>query len=426
MLVAVVACACLAVAGPACAASFVKGDVSLTLRADGQVKVTVVAVDASGAPVPTTARITCGTSKVFGAGGVVTDASASVHKLALPGLATPNARYFYDVTLTANGETLKLPSATTRYSFLSPPGPAADFTISIFGDTRPHSPGQKQMPAIFGGISKDIAASGSDLALGVGDYTYIQNWGSVDTRAMIDQRYEQFFGLENQVATAMPTMLATGNHEELGQPDFPQATDAWRFWFDFPGGENRYYSFDWGRNVHIVVFDETGGPLGFAGDGESGNSAQAQWLIDDLEANARPWVIVVDHVPLFHPESGDYWASSWGSTDPLGVAERDRLAAFFDEMGVDAVFAGHQHQYCRHMQDGIAYVTQGGGGAPLYSTGPGQADAYDVVYYSEHGYSTLQFDNKGTTAVLRSYKVLDAAGAQTLGDSWTLQENPRQ
>jgi hypothetical protein len=394
--------------------------------ANGRVKVVAVAVDTDGVPVPTTARITCGMSSTFGTGAVVVDSSANVHNMALPGVAAPNTRYFYDVTLTADSESVKLPSAKTRYSFLSPPGPGADFTIAVFGDTRPHSPGQKEMPDIFGGICHDIAASRADLALGLGDYTYIQYWGNVDTRLMVDQRYESFFGVENEVSSTMPTMLGTGNHEALDEAGFPQALDAWLFWFDFPGPENRYYSFDWAKNVHVVVVDETGGPLGFTGEGQPGNSAQAQWLIDDLEANTRPWVIVTDHVPLFHPEEGDYWASLWGSTDPAGVAERDRLAAFFDRMGVDAVFAGHQHQYCRHMQDGIAYVTQGGGGAPLYSTGPGQADPYDAVYYSEHGYSTVTFTGKGARAVLRSYKVLDAAGTQTIGDLYTLQDNPKR
>jgi hypothetical protein len=427
VLVAVVALVCLALAAPAHAASLVKGDVSLTLGGNGQVKVTVVAVDAGGVPVLTTARITCGTSSKFGTGAVVTDAAASVHKVALPGVLAPNTRYFYDVTLTGNGQTLSLPSVRSRYSFLSPPAPGTNFTITVFGDTRPGSPGQKAMPDIFGGIAKDIAASGSDLALGVGDYTYVQDWATTaDTRAVIDQRYESFFGVENQVATAMPTMLGTGNHECLDTAGFPQARDAWLFWFDFPGYQNRYYSFDWAKNVHVVVLDAIGDPLGFAGDGQPGNSAQAQWLIDDLKANTKPWVFVVFHAPLYDGEKGDYWQTNTGSADPAGAAERDRLAAFFVKMGVDATFSGHQHQYRRHMQDGIAYVTQGGGGAPLYAIGPGAADANDVVYYSKHGYSTVQFTNKGTVPVLRSWIVSDASGTQTLGDLYTLRDNPKQ
>lgn len=425
LVVVLLALTCLAMSAPAFAVGLVKGDVSLTLGPSGQIKLVAAAVDENGVPVATTATITCGTSSRFGSGAVLTDPAATVHKVVLPGVSTPNTRFYYDITLTGNGLTLKLPSAKTRYSFLSPPGPLTNFTIAIFGDTRPNSPGQKEMPPIFGGISKAIAGSGSDLALGVGDYTYIQYWGLVDTRAVIDQRYESFFGVENQIAGAMPTMLAVGNHEALDEPGFPQGFDAWQSWFDFPGYQNRYYSFDWAKNVHVAVLDVSGGPLGFAGDGQPGNSAQAQWLIDDLKANTRPWVFVVFHSPVYDGENGDYWLASPNTSDPAGVAERDRLAAFFVKMGVDATFSGHMHQYRRHMQDGIAYITQGGGGAPLYAVGPGQADTNDAAYYADYGYSTVTFANKGATPTLRSYKVLDASGTQTLGDIYTLKDNPK-
>jgi len=123
-------------AGAGYAAGLAKGDVSLTLGADGKLKVVVVGVDAAGVPVATTARIACGTSTKAGSGAVASDAAATAHKVVLPGVSTANSRYYYDIVLTGNGATLSLPGNGGRYAFTSPPGGAdVALTIADFGDS---------------------------------------------------------------------------------------------------------------------------------------------------------------------------------------------------------------------------------------------------------------------------------------------------
>jgi 2',3'-cyclic-nucleotide 2'-phosphodiesterase (5'-nucleotidase family) len=40
--------------------------------------------------------------------------------------------------------------------------------------------------------------------------------------------------------------------------------------------------------------------------------------------------------------------------------------AVFEKHEVTAVFSGHDHNYQRHLKNGVTYVVTGGGGAPLY------------------------------------------------------------
>ena len=42
------------------------------------------------------------------------------------------------------------------------------------------------------------------------------------------------------------------------------------------------------------------------------------------------------------------------------------LVPLFEQYRVTAVFNGHDHNYQRHVKNGVQYIVTGGGGAPLY------------------------------------------------------------
>jgi len=425
-------------AGAGYAAGLAKGDVSLTLGADGKLKVVVVGVDAAGVPVATTARIACGTSTKAGSGAVASDAAATAHKVVLPGVSTANSRYYYDIVLTGNGATLSLPGNGGRYAFTSPPGGAdVALTIADFGDSGPvYNQEWRDARKMFLPVAQGIAAAKANLVLGNGDYI---NTYSSDSTAEVDLKWENYFAVANTFSASAPTMLTVGNHEGLGDSTAMDPTtttqQAWEFWNDFPGAPgfyDRVYSFDFGKSVHVVVLDDnTYNPLGFAGDGQPGNSPMAQWLIADLEANTRPWVIVDLHQPIADPASWQFWSGVPASIPPGGPEEQARLEAFLARQGVDIVVSGHMHYYKRHVQDGVTYVTEGGAGSYIGPITQTPWDQFDVAGYSEYGYTIFKYAPKTGTVALTSYIVRANGGANgkdvttTVGDTATLVNNPK-
>ena len=415
------------------------GCAHLSIGPNGRVRVTVVGVSETGWPLRTTARITCGRSTKRGTGSIVITKWSDIHKVTLPGVLKPGMRYYYDITLTGNGHVLRLP-AGGRYSFVAPPGPTTwGASLAVFGDCRPwteriHHLVSEEWPP----VATALARTRPWLCLGAGDYIFAQASRTnahhepavPDTRHRLDLRYEAFFGVADRIGSQAPLMLAPGNHEELGSADIP-ALSAWKYWLDFPAPDDsnmRYYSFDWGTRVHVAIIDPPEwSAFGFAGDGKAGNSRQAAWLIHDLKQNRKPWTIVLMHVPMFDPQPGAYWSGHKVYEGyPVDPAERDRLAAFLHEQGVDIVFQGHMSHYQRHMHNGMPYVIQGGGGAQLDAV---YRDKFDAAAYSWWGFSTLRFKDKFGHAILTSYKVYPtpnvAAPLVTIGDRLVLKNNPR-
>lgn len=77
---------------------------------------------------------------------------------------------------------------------------------------------------------------------------------------------------------------------------------------------------------------------------------QWRWLAAELgRARKAPQLFVLMHRP--------YWRYA------LERGTRDSLHALFVKSGVDAVFTGHDHFYCRHRQDGIDYFSVGPSGS---------------------------------------------------------------
>ena len=64
--------------------------------------------------------------------------------------------------------------------------------------------------------------------------------------------------------------------------------------------------------------------------------------------------------------------------------ETPRLVPMFEKYKVTAVFAGHDHNYQRHVKNGIQYIVTGGGGAPLADTGQSLPGMTEKVESTEH------------------------------------------
>jgi 3',5'-cyclic AMP phosphodiesterase CpdA len=115
----------------------------------------------------------------------------------------------------------------------------------------------------------------------------------------------------------------------------------------------------------------------------------ARWL----EASTATWKIAVFHHPPYTcgGHSGD-------------EAVQRRWVPLFERWDVDLVLSGHDHNYQRfRAQNGVRYVVDGGGGAPLYALNACPAGyPRRVVGRAVHGFLFLRLRADGTL-VLRAF-----------------------
>ncbi|MBA3396774.1 MAG: metallophosphoesterase family protein [Deltaproteobacteria bacterium] len=190
-----------------------------------------------------------------------------------------------------------------------------------------------------------------DLMVHLGDLAY--------RSGTIGQFEDYVFAVYAELFRNLPFFPASGNHEyETAQGG------VFRDVFALPPGEGneRWYSYDWGR-VHFAVLDT-----------EQDYATQAAWLDRDLELSTAPWSIVYFHRPPY--SSG----SQHGSDLPL----REVLAPVLEKHRVQLVLAGHDHHYERTVPvNGTVYVVSGGGGRGTRPVGQSDFTAFSeqVIHF---------------------------------------------
>ena len=159
-----------------------------------------------------------------------------------------------------------------------------------------------------------------EFAVGLGDFVNDctnEEWDS----------YFKNFEFMNMNTTLVPV---AGNHEGNLQ------------WFKFNNmfnigeAENSavitgcYYSFDWG-DAHFAVLNSN--------DMYPMSASQINWLKNDMNASDAQWKIVLTHRALY--------SAGKNINKPDTVIMRNLLLPVIDELGIDVVFAGHDHMYFR-------------------------------------------------------------------------------
>lgn len=185
----------------------------------------------------------------------------------------------------------------------------------------------------------------------------------VDDGQKISQ-WDLFMGAVTNELIKLPIAPAVGNHEVLNKnktnSDAKNFTDS----FDNPKEGNTgapsgtVYSFDYG-NTHIAVMNTECDSINL--------KKQADWLRRDMAGSAKLWKIVALH-------RGPYGAT-YDST-----AIRNAWTPVFDELGIDLVLQGHDHNYVRSYSmkngaeakngKGTLYITGNSGGVKFYPLKP--------------------------------------------------------
>ncbi len=235
-----------------------------------------------------------------------------VHKVVVDTLK-PNTKYQYRV-----GDSKTGVWSDVGY-FTTPSKSKDDANFIVFADVQASNEENFQAAAKVLHVAVDTMPN-YEFAIGLGDFVNDctnEEWDS----------YFRNFAFMNMNTTLVPV---AGNHEGNLQ------------WFKFNNMFNIgavedsatitgcYYSFDWG-DAHFAVLNTN--------DMYPMSASQINWLKNDMNASDAQWKIVLMHRALY--------SAGKNINKPDTVIMRNLLLPIIDELGIDVVFAGHDHMYMR-------------------------------------------------------------------------------
>ncbi|RDX86030.1 putative inactive purple acid phosphatase 27, partial [Mucuna pruriens] len=244
----------------------------------------------------------------------------------------PNSMYTYRLGhLLSDGSYIW----SKKYSFKSSPYPGQDSLqrVIIFGDMgKAERDGSNEYSDFQPGslnttdqLIKDL--ENIDIVFHIGDITYANGYLS---------QWDQFTAQVEPIASAVPYMIASGNHERdwPNTGSFYDTTDS--------GGEcgvlaQNMYTTDYGMFRFCIADTEH--------DWREG-SEQYKFIehcLATVDRQKQPWLIFAAHRVLGY--SSDFWYGLEGSfEEPMG---RESLQRLWQKYKVDIAFYGHVHNYER-------------------------------------------------------------------------------
>jgi hypothetical protein len=339
-------------------------------------------------------------------------------------LRRPNAPILATIaaTIALAAAILLVAAVTSGCSIRSASAATKGYSFAAYGDIRPDSSApDADYGAGFQHVMAKLGVMPHAFDVVAGDL--IQNASGGYALSTTEQKYNNMLsqlGPDAQV----PHVWVIGNHEgvqtQTGSGAFAAVLHRGPHWYTYSYGTG---TADQPRVTVIVLSTEEPGMtgrIGYYGEGDSRNSAQAQFLANALRAHAgdqHTYLVVALHRPIADPKPDD-------SFDTNG--ERVPLEKLFAKYGVDLVIDGHVHAYVRHvMPSGLPYMTIGTGGSPLYSehttthTSPG-VDARRVFH--QYGFTMFHVDGQGMSAV--TYNVDPATWKWHVSDRFTVPQQP--
>lgn len=191
----------------------------------------------------------------------------------------------------------------------------------------------------------------------------------VHTGDMVDNgdktnQWDNFTGAVKSELMDLPIVPVVGNHDVLNKNLTNYNAKDFTDRFDLPveqdtgAPDGTVYSFDYG-NAHIAVMNTQCGSDNF--------KKQGDWLRKDMAKTKKAWKVVALH-------RGPYGAT-YDTTDI-----RQAWVPVFDELGIDLVLQGHDHNYVRSYPlkkgavvepgKGTIYMVGNSGGVKFYPLKP--------------------------------------------------------
>jgi len=235
----------------------------------------------------------------------------------------PGATYYYDV--------LRDGSGAGGGRFVTPPTGSAGFTFMVYGDTRTRED-----------VHRQVAGKAAERSP-----AFVLHTGDLVADGLNARLWPGFFVAGQDLFRKTVLFPIVGNHEK-NSPLYLRL-------FPHP---LTYYSFDWGDAHFTMMNSDVGTAAPTKEERERFWSEQLKWLEEDLRgASSAQFRFVALHHPPF---------TAMGKRQAGAKKLAADLAPIFQKHHVQAVFSGHDHNYQRHIVDGVQYIVTGGGGAPLY------------------------------------------------------------
>jgi hypothetical protein len=357
---------------------------------------------------------TCSAHKVSGSKTSIVVKSANEYqwKAKLTGLQ-PNSQYCYRVQL---GTTDLLGSDPSPVFWSQiPAGNTQPYSFAVFGDwgdtdANGNNPAQAA-------IMNSIANSGVRFALGTGDTGYdAGTQGNYGDLYQTGYRVSSIFGPNywTQAGDTVPFFNAVGNHGANATyfNNWPQdrvvANSGGKYametyccangaasqkspssWYAFDAGVARVY-------VLSAVWSDsnTGTSTDYGMDYAyrwQHNSAEYQWLQNDLQTHPSQLKFAVFHYPMYSDNATE--------TSDTFLQGSNSLEGLLESNGVNMVFNGHAHLYQHNAAPpgGVVSYTSGGGGAtpePITKCKPN--DTYGLGWSATFGGSSCGAGPKPT------------------------------
>ena len=277
------------------------------------------------------------------------------HQYTITSLAT-GAKYYYRVQVEAGYLTGSFVAA--------PAADAENVKFLAYGDCR-------SLPDIHDAVNAQmIAAYTADPAYQT--FTMLTgDWvANGDNEShWTNQFFNRFWSNTMEMQANLPINGCIGNHERSGI----LFEKYWPYPYESGG---QYWSFDYGP-AHIVVLDQY--TTSYAP-----GSPQYIWLQNDLANATAPWKFIQLHAPG--------WTTGRHANNS---AVQNDIQPLCETYGVAIVFGGHNHYYARAMVEGVAHITTGGGGAPLYQPEAGHPNI--VAYDQSHHFCKIDIQGKQLT-----------------------------
>ena len=254
----------------------------------------------------------------------------------------------------------------------------------------------------FSGIFSKIKNRGADYALFPGDLGYTDASG-----------WKDIIGSWNKKSA-----IAFGNHDV----DSSSKKNTYMNMYSISKTYNKWIF----KNVGIISMEAGEDQSTSSGSGSAQYNQVKNWLGELKGDSGIEWIFVINHYPLYGPDSHH----------PNEDSVRDDYDPLFDEFGVDAVFTGHNHNIWHSKllkyDSGSPESPNTAGTDPNYSYrksaanhgklyfgvgGGGQKDLYDInsvpsyVTYSNDstfGYLFMDFSNDGKKITFKFYNKSDS------------------
>jgi predicted phosphodiesterase len=268
------------------------------------------------------------------------DEKKTLHEIRLTDLK-PETSYVYRVTTTcADGR--KLVSQPRTFTTAVKEG--SPFSFAVVGDTQNNG-------KMTGRIAQLIFDRRPNFVVHCGDVVEEgkARWRWVD----------ELFGPSAELFAHVPVLPTIGNHEK-------NDANYYRY-FALPGPKY-YYRYRYG-NADFFAVDSN--------KSLEPKSEQYEWLDRELAASDAKWKFVYHHHPAWSSVFNDYGKTTGEARE--NDANVKNLFALYEKHKVDVVFNGHIHYYERtwpirggkvDRQNGVVYITTGGGGGQLSKPGP--------------------------------------------------------